>query len=384
MSGSPEPHLIVPLTVLVVQPEGDLYGACRSMLRTLSALPRGSVRPIVCFPWEGSASTAYRASGFDVEIVPCIAVLRRQGLRPAGLLRLLFDIVRSGVSLARVGRRHRVDLVHSNSAFVIGGWSASMLLRKPHVWHIREVVTDKPQLVRVLAFVVKRGAKVAAVVSRAAAGMLAADQPLVVVPNGYRAEPEPEPATGRGIDGRHIVLSLGRISSTKGQQLLVEAFAGLPPAVRDSAELWIAGTVFAGNESAAEALLERVADLSLGDTVRFLGYVPDPRTLLDRAHVLCVTTRTGEGFANVALEAMTHGVVVIAASRGGIEELVRDGSSGLMAEPGNKQLLADALEGVLSDPVLHAQLVAGGHRVASRFTPEASARCLLEVWKQAN
>jgi len=64
-----------------------------------------------------------------------------------------------------------------------------------------------------------------------------------------------------------------------------------------------------------------------------------------------------------------------------VPELVEDGRSGLLVPPGRADLLADALERVLSAPEADrdAMAAAGRARVEAEFTPQRAARRLMEL-----
>jgi starch synthase len=79
-----------------------------------------------------------------------------------------------------------------------------------------------------------------------------------------------------------------------------------------------------------------------------------------------------------AIEAMACGTPVVASRIGGIPEVVRDGETGFLAEPGDVTALRDRLSEILADPHLGRRLGAAGRDlVLDRFTWEACAeRCL--------
>jgi glycosyltransferase involved in cell wall biosynthesis len=68
-----------------------------------------------------------------------------------------------------------------------------------------------------------------------------------------------------------------------------------------------------------------------------------------------VLSSIAEGMSNAILEAMATGLPVVATRVGGNPELVADGSSGFLVEPGSPAALADALRRYLGDPGLLAR-----------------------------
>src|SRR2546423_978215 len=103
-----------------------------------------------------------------------------------------------------------------------------------------------------------------------------------------------------------------------------------------------------------------------------LGFVPHDKLgeLYDRASVVvCPSYR--EGLPLCVLEAMAHGKPVVASAVGGIPELVEDGVTGFLVEPGDVAGLRAAIERLLADPMLR--------RRPGRPAPEPAAqRCSWE------
>jgi glycosyltransferase involved in cell wall biosynthesis len=104
-------------------------------------------------------------------------------------------------------------------------------------------------------------------------------------------------------------------------------------------------------------LRARAEALGLGDCFRLLGYVPDAARLVAGAD-LFVLASEHEGLPLAVMEALALGVPVVATRVGGIPELVDDGASGLLVDPGDPDGLAAAIL-TLTDPELRARLAAG-------------------------
>jgi glycosyltransferase involved in cell wall biosynthesis len=96
---------------------------------------------------------------------------------------------------------------------------------------------------------------------------------------------------------------------------------------------------------------------------------------LDAAWVLVLPSRS-EGMGRVLVEAFCRGRGVVGARAGSIPNLVADGVSGLLVEPGEPEALAEALVRVLSDRALAEQLAEGARAAAAPWlqTPEEYAQ----------
>lgn len=175
----------------------------------------------------------------------------------------------------------------------------------------------------------------------------------------YGIEPDGEPPAYAGAAPR--LLCVGRLIPIKGHIVLLRAFAearGRLPAL----ELEVAGR--GPLEPALRALAR---ELGIGEAVRFLGHVTPIQRAIERAAVVVVPSM-GEGFGMVALEAMERARPVIAASIGGLGEIVRDGVTGVLVPPGEAAPLAAAIERVAGDAALARRMgEAGRERALARF-----------------
>jgi glycosyltransferase involved in cell wall biosynthesis len=185
----------------------------------------------------------------------------------------------------------------------------------------------------------------------------------VVIPNPV-AVPERPGARERG-----VVVFLGRYGEQKGTPTLLQAFARVA-AEHPEARLIAAGD---GERERAVAL---AAELGIADRLDARGWLPhdEGQALLARAAVFVLPSRE-EGLPVALLEAMAHGVPVVASAVGGIPDMVQDGVHGRLIAPGDADSLADAIGALLADPEGAAAMgdAARGHIERSCSVPVVSA-----------
>jgi glycosyltransferase involved in cell wall biosynthesis len=92
----------------------------------------------------------------------------------------------------------------------------------------------------------------------------------------------------------------------------------------------------------------------MSDRITFLGRVPHARVidLTKKAICLVVPSEWLEGFPHVLLEAFACGVPIVASRIGTLADVVKDGHTGLLFDPGEADLLAAAVERLYKDPAL--------------------------------
>ena len=83
---------------------------------------------------------------------------------------------------------------------------------------------------------------------------------------------------------------------------------------------------------------------------------------------VCVVPSLTESFGLVALEAQALGTPVVAASVGGLREVVEDGVTGFLVEGHEPEDYARAIADVLDDPIRGAEMSDEARRRAGRFT----------------
>ena len=159
-----------------------------------------------------------------------------------------------------------------------------------------------------------------------------------------------------------VIAVIGRLSPEKGADIALAVLARVRRIV-PRARLLVVG------EGPERTTLGRQADqLGVADAVGWLGYRDDVRAIYREADVVLVPSRS-EGLPNVVLEAMGHGVPVVATAVGGVPELVVHACTGYLAPTGDVEALAAATSALLRDRELSAVIGRNARRlVTERFS----------------
>ena len=148
------------------------------------------------------------------------------------------------------------------------------------------------------------------------------------------------------------LIYVGRLTYQKNPQRLLRLCARLK---RDKPDLKVA---IVGTGELEEELKALCKELNLEDTVRFLGFQPNPIKMVACSKAMILTSRW-EGTPMCALEAMALGTPVVSTPSDGMKDLLTDGVSGYLTES-DEQMAVDLLK-IFTQPE-HRQLLAENAR----------------------
>jgi glycosyltransferase involved in cell wall biosynthesis len=170
------------------------------------------------------------------------------------------------------------------------------------------------------------------------------------------------------------VLFVGVLERYKAVDVLAEAWRLAAPRVPE------ARLHLVGRGALHETATALVRDLPTQARWTESLATPEVARALDDATVLVLPSRS-EGLGRVVVEAFCRGRGVVGSRVGGIPDIVDDGVSGILVQPGDPQALADALVRVLSDRPLAERLGAAAHAAVQPWlaTPEEYARRIREL-----
>lgn len=188
--------------------------------------------------------------------------------------------------------------------------------------------------------------------------------PAAVIPNSVTSRPStcPPPLAD--------LITVGALQPHKNHAYLLEILA----VAARRGHRYTLTVVGAGPErSSLEALARR---LGLAVQVRFLGYQPDPRSLMGGHRIYCHTSMM-ESFGIVLIEAMAEGLPVLAAAVGGVPEIVRPGQDGAFWPLDDPAAAADALIDLMEDTDRRGKMAEEARARAADFSTDVLGGRLL-------
>jgi glycogen(starch) synthase len=201
---------------------------------------------------------------------------------------------------------------------------------------------------------------------------------ISMIPNGVDVDlwRAPEPVAP---SPNPLVVSWGRLQYEKGFHTLVAAASRLRqrlPGLR---------VVIVGRGTYADDLRRLARSCDVEDVVTFAGFVSDSelRSLLHRA-TCAVIPSLYEPFGIVALEALAAGAPLVAASAGGLREVLEGTDTSLLVPPGDEAALATAIERMATEPELRDRCrTAGLGLVGGRYSWDTIAAQTVAVYERA-
>lgn len=171
-----------------------------------------------------------------------------------------------------------------------------------------------------------------------------------------------------------VIGAVGRLDAVKNFSVLIRAFAMVR---RDLNAL----LVIVGSGPESERLAAEARTLSLGDSVRFVGYRADARRVMHAFDVYANSSQY-EGVSLTILEAMAAELPIVATRVGGNPEVVLEDETGVLVPPDSADSLAEAFLALATDPARRRQFGhAGGVRVRNAFSIDRMVVDYLRVYE---
>ena len=365
-----EPGQISRIRILHVL--SDKYRRIRPLENLVNGLDRGMFSQVVCYlRGHDKVLTELDKLGHDV-ITLDISKTKLRKFQPWAVLQLAKIIKERGIDIVHC-QRHKSTVYGTLAAYMVG----KQVKVIGHVRGLHRTRNFKRRLLNRILF--GRISRIIAV-SDAVHDDIIRDNfksfaaKVVTLYNGIDVNPfldsnltREAAGTRLGIPDKRVLIygTVGRLAETKGQGILLKAFARVKKKYPES---WL---ILTGEGRLESGLRELATELNIHERVTFLGYRNDIPDVM-KAYDVFVLPSVAEGLPGALLEAMAAGVPVIASRVGGVPEILNIPNAGTMVSPSSVDELANAMErlGSMDEAERNDIGKALRERVLKKFTKE--------------
>ncbi|MFC1709539.1 glycosyltransferase [Candidatus Omnitrophota bacterium] len=276
-------------------------------------------------------------------------------------------------------KRNKIRLIYTNSITCIEGALVAKFCHTLHIWHIHELLNNTflisllPK--QIVCSIVKKLSKTIIFPSQAAKKQFECKNDfnnyLRIVSNGvdFRKYREKSQDSYKkklhdklGQSNKFKIALVGALHESKGYFDLIEAAKIVETNGKDII-YFVAGQ---GSKQFMRTLKIKINEKKIKSEFIFLGFIEEVKVFLEKVD-LFICPSLFESFSLTTIEAMAVGRPVIATKCGGPEEIVDDGSTGILVPIKSPKALADAIVKISSNPKLAKKMGSLGRKRAKRL-----------------
>jgi len=299
-----------------------------------------------------------------------------------------FQMIGTVLTIYRILKSERIDLLHSND-FIDGlGNLAAMLAGIPSCQHIR-VIGHKPRwLVAFLKLLSLRCSDRIICISEAVQReMFEHSTERTVVLYDWLDMDTTGLETGTSslydelnlVPDTKIVGCVGRLEWWKGQHVFLQAVELVAKRIGNIHFVVVGGTT-TNKENYLDELNRIRSALEFRDRVSFLGFRMDISNIMKQLSVMVHASVRPEPMGSVIAEAMYCGAVVVAASAGGVLEQIKDGETGYLYTPGDAADMAAKILIALETPQREEIVLRARQEITTKFGKRPNVEQLFRLY----
>ena len=365
------------MDVCFVSHSSQKGGSERSLLELLEGLVKDGVLCHALLPENGPIEADLKRLSVPYTVIPYRWwILGKNEDRQ----KAIEEIAQQSIFVTEEIRRLNPRIIYSNTSVINIGAIAAEELGISHIWHIREYGEQDHSLSFILEKkerfeYISRNSKFVIFNSHAIKeyySSCADFKSSAVIYNNVSVR---EVAHNRkdlftNKNSLHVIV-VGMIQEGKGQKDAILAIKELKKEGYDVELAIIGNTIDVKYEEECRNIVE---EESLDDRVHIIGYLDNAFPAMQESDAVLVCSRN-EAFGRVSIEAMLAGKPVIGTNRGGTVELITDGVTGLLYEPGDYQQLKEKIKVLIDNPGKRRKMGEEGYKfVIGRFSQDKYSR----------
>ncbi|MDN3669275.1 glycosyltransferase family 4 protein [Echinicola jeungdonensis] len=375
-------------SILVLHSSSDLYGASRSLIRSVVGLKKNGFQPIVVLSSEGSLSKAIRKEGIMVKIIK-LGIIRRKYFHLFGLFNRAKYLYRAYKQLNRIVDEEKIKIVYSNTTAVWVGAFVAKSKKLLHIWHVREIIESPSWFKKFIQNLLQKTGDLVLCVSKATANNYAEKvdaNKLRVIYNGIDYKPFLEAKYNLkeeiGISQDTVLIGMiARVHFWKGQTYFLDVAKHLVNRHKHIHFIMV-GDAFSGYEYLYDEIKEKVRSNGLEEKVTDLGYRTDIPEIMGGLDIFMLPSILPDPLPTTVLEAMATGKPVVATRHGGATEMVLEGKTGYLVPWNNPKVAAKAFDELIEKEELRKEFgKTGQERVIQHFSIDSYIQNLGEIFR---
>jgi len=288
-------------------------------------------------------------------------------------------------------------LVHTNNSILAPGAIAAWLTKKPHVWHIREPFGSILQYHPIL------GDKISYLLIKNMSGAIICNSKYTAEPFFVNKINHSIIYNGVDIDQftkldqsnkqlleimtlseNDVVLGMvGNLTTEWKRHDLFIKMAAILTKNHQNLKFITFGSSRNLNQTAyTKKLAKLIRDLKITNQIVFIDFISEPVKIMNSLNIMVHPAIT-EGSGRIIMEAMAAGKPVVAMKSCGVQELIQDGLTGFLVEPGNVQAMAERVDQLVSNPALRERIGINARKYAQEhFSDQESMNAIVRIYQK--
>jgi len=356
--------------ILFVHQSSELYGSDKTLLLLMKYIDKQKFYPVVILPNDGPLKIELEKENIEVFITPVIK-LHRKMFTPKNIF-LLINQLRQGFStLNDLHKKHRFEIIYSNTLAVLIGYLFAWINNIKHIWHVHEIIESPKTASKIFSFLLSRKSNFFVIYnSNATANFWKSFSKKAkhyeVITNGLELPNENISSNEINlirsdffkVKDEVVIALVGRINRLKGHKVVINAIEKVDKKLY---KILFIGSSVENQEFYIDDLKRIIKEKKLTDNVLFIPFNNQIDRVWQAVDIAVVPSTEPESFGLVAVEAMLAKKPVIASNHGGLTEIIKHNETGFLIEPSNVQELTNAMELLINDKELRKEMGEQGY-----------------------
>lgn len=320
------------------------------------------IDPVILMPSNGEFWTNLK-SIFKVYGSRGLGKIGRSRYGKLWIVKLLIKNLVAFFEIAYICLKEKPAIIHANTFFAtVYSWWPAKIMRRNLIWHMHDIFPLDSLEARICRFLGHRVEHIIAVSNAVRKQLMRigiAGRKISVIYNGIDFDKEFNPRLYRlGILERELGIGqqivkigmIGLFAEWKGFHIFIEAAKQVINLIDKPVKFFIIGDSWDPQSEYKKYLINLVQDKGLEQEIFFLGRRKDIPSILRDLDIVIHASIWEDPLPTVVLEAMSMAKLVIASKIGGVPEMIGDGITGIMFEPGSYDGLTKKIVWAINNP----------------------------------